>query len=206
MHRQARSIGGGNGSGLAKLRHACEQTLFDVQIFGYDFNDPVRVLATLQIVFKISNGDFVSQRRSKKRCRLGLFCGIQTGAHNFVALRRVARGRARWHNIKQEHRDAGVREMSRDPGAHRSRAEHHDLFDATFHGWPFFSDLYERTGYKTNIHGSIELTQTSLAPKLITACLNRSFRACCASGWTKKSVFCPLKPPAYTGYPGVQKL
>src|ERR1700688_2513166 len=96
--------------------------------------------------------------------------------------------------------------MSRDSGAHRSRAEHHNLFDATFHGWPFFSDLYERTGYKTNIHGSIELTQTALTHKLVTACLNLSFRACCAGGWTKKSVFCPVESPVYTNYRCVQKL
>src|ERR1700722_20799496 len=96
--------------------------------------------------------------------------------------------------------------MSRDSGAHRSRAEHHNLFDATFHGWPFFSDLYERTGYKTNIHGSIELTQTALAPKLVMACLNPLFRAFCASGWTKKSAFCPRKSPVCTRYQGVQKL
>jgi hypothetical protein len=28
--------------------------------------------------------------------------------------------------------------VSCNAGAHRARAEHHDLFDATFHGWPFF--------------------------------------------------------------------
>src|SRR4029077_18428549 len=69
-----------------------------------------------------------------------------------------------------------------------------------------FSGLYERTGYKTNIHGSIELTQTALAPKLVTACLNPSFRACCESGWTKKSAYCPAKLRVCTTYPGVQSL
>src|SRR6202166_3987048 len=95
--------------------------------------------------------------------------------------------------------------MSRNSGSHRSGAEHHDLFDATFHGWPFFADLYERTGYKTNIHGSIELTQTALTPKLVRACLNPSFQAYCADGWTKKSAFCPVESRVCAKYPRVQK-
>src|ERR1700692_839843 len=113
--------------------------------------------------------------------------------------------------------DRAARYPIRAPGSPRSRSELQcgrplclrrapRPFRCDVSWLAFFPDLYERTGYKTNIHGSIELTQTALTPKLVTACLNLSFRACCAGGWTKKSVFCPVESPVCTKYRCVQKL
>src|ERR1700733_2408840 len=138
MHRQPRSVGGDNRAGLAELRYTSEQSLFNLKIFGYDLDDPVSVLAALQIVFKIPKGDFVCHSGSEKCGWLGLFRGIQANTHNFIALRGVGGGQTRWDDIQQQHRDAGVCEMSRDSSAHGSGAKHHDFFDATFHSWPFF--------------------------------------------------------------------
>ena len=159
MNRQAGGIGGDDRAGLAELRHAGKQVALDVEIFGDDFDDPVGVFATRQVVFKIADGDFFRQRGGKKSGGLGFLCGIETGTHDFVAIFLGAGLLARRHDVQQQHRQAGVGKMRGDARAHRACAKHHGFFDTTFHGG-LFTDWYERTGYKTNIHGSIELTQT----------------------------------------------
>src|ERR1700692_4773323 len=52
-----------------------------------------------------------------------------------------------------------------------------------------FSDLNEWTGYKTNIHGSIELTQTALTPTLGTHVGTRSFERVAQVAGRKRTRF-----------------
>ena len=61
MHRQTGGVGGNDSAGLAKLRDARQQIFLDVQIFGDDFDDPIRFRATRQIIVEISDGDAIRE-------------------------------------------------------------------------------------------------------------------------------------------------
>ena len=64
---KARSIGGDDGAGSAELRNLGKQVALDVQIFRDYFDDPIGLRAMRQIVFEISNRDFL-RKRSAEEC------------------------------------------------------------------------------------------------------------------------------------------
>ncbi len=45
-----------------------EQRALDFQVLGYDFDDPVRLRAQLQVVLKISGDDAILESTGEKRC------------------------------------------------------------------------------------------------------------------------------------------
>ena len=60
MHRQAGSIRRNNRARFAKLCNARQQISFDLQIFRDDFDNPVRLSASRQIVIEIPDSDPLS--------------------------------------------------------------------------------------------------------------------------------------------------
>ncbi len=141
MHGQSGRVGGHNRAGFAVRRDARQQFTFDFQIFRDDFDDPIGFRATRQVILKISDGNLFRERRGKKRGRPRLLRRLQPRANNLIALggRRTG-GQIGGHDVQQNTRQPGIREMRRDPRAHRSRPQHDCLFDATFHGIPFLGD------------------------------------------------------------------
>ena len=113
---------------------------------------PMEIFAAAAALKKAAGLDFFAA--SRPACTILLRSAAEPG--------RLA-GR---HDIQQQHRDAGIGEVRGDARAHGSRTQHHDFVDATFHSRPISLSLYQRTGYETNIHGSGELTQIRLAPRL----------------------------------------
>ena len=157
VHGQAGRVGGYDGSWLAKLGYAGQQFPLDFQIFGDDFDDPIGLRTTRQIILEVSASNLFRKCGREKSCRLGLLGGLQSGSHDLVALRawRI-RGQTRRNNVQQNARQPGVREMCGDPRAHGSRSQHYCLFNATIHGMPF-------TGFRSPISSMGQVTKPACA-------------------------------------------
>src|SRR5687768_578144 len=80
------------------------------------------------MVVNIADLDKLRGRRRHERSRLGL-----EHARNCVPGDDIAIGARVWHNVQQQHGYAGVRDLSRDPAAHRSRTDDADLADLIGH-------------------------------------------------------------------------
>ena len=87
-HGQAGSIRGDNRAGLANLRDARKQRALDFEIFGDDFDDPVRLGAKFQIILEIAGDDAILEAPREKRGGPGLDGGGKPRANNAVADRR----------------------------------------------------------------------------------------------------------------------
>ena len=145
MNRQAGGVGGDDGPGLADGFDAGEEAALDFQIFGDGFDDPVRLAAPGDVVFKITGSD---QARVVGREECGgtrFFGGFQAGeddaiAHGAAFQRQtfaLFRGsEAGGNDVQQVARDAGVRQMRGDARAHRTCSQNRCAFDASFHWCP----------------------------------------------------------------------
>ena len=83
-HGQAGGIRGDNRAGLANFRDAGEQRALDFEIFGDDFDDPVRLGAKIQVIFKIAGDDAIFETPGEKRGGLGLDRGCETRANDAI--------------------------------------------------------------------------------------------------------------------------
>ena len=154
MHRQSGGIRGDDGARLANLRDARKQLPLDLQILRHNFNDPVRLRTAPQIILEIPNGNAFRQGRCEKCRRLGLLRRLEPRAHDLVPVRCGSIGRQIGrHDIQQNAGQSGIRKMRGNPRAHRSRTQHHCLFNPPCHRYPFEN----KTGYKTSIAGSNQM-------------------------------------------------
>src|SRR5260370_10404988 len=119
------------------------------------------------MVGEICNRDVLRERRVAERCGIRLLCCIQSRAADLIALTgwRVRR-QIRRDDVQQNAREPRVREVRRDPRAHRSCSQYHGFFNATFHGTPSKRDSDGRTGYKTVKQGSNRCAILRNGPKI----------------------------------------
>ena len=140
-HGQAGGIRGDDRAGLANLRDAREQRALDFQIFGDDFDDPVRLGAKFQVIFEIAGDDAIFEAPREKCGRLGFDGGGEARANDAVAdfgtfqgqpALLLLGGKLRRRDIQQRAPDAGVGDVRGNARAHGARAQDHDFFDRSF--------------------------------------------------------------------------
>ena len=130
MDRKAGGIGGNDGAGLAELRDLGQQAALDLQIFGDHFDDPVRIGDARQIILKIADRYFGSQRGRKKRGGLRFFRGFKAGEHDFVA---IGGGGVLRNDVEQQAGQAGIGKVCGDARAHGAGAENNGFLNVKCH-------------------------------------------------------------------------
>ena len=140
-HGQAGGIRGDDRAGLANLRDAREERALDFEIFGDDFDDPVRLGAKFQVIFEIAGDDAILEAPREKCGRPGLDGGGEARANNAVADIGSCEGqpallllgrKLRRRDVQQRAPDAGIGDVRGNPRAHGARAQDHDFFDRSF--------------------------------------------------------------------------
>ena len=140
-HGQAGSIRGDDRAGLANLRDAREQRALDFEIFGDDFDDPVRLGAKFQVILEIAGDDAILEAAREKCGGPGLDGGGEAGANDAIAdvgIRQrqpalLLLGRKlRRRDVQQRAPDSGIGDVRGDARAHGARAQDHDFFDRSF--------------------------------------------------------------------------
>ena len=137
-HGQAGGIGGDDRAGLADLRDAREQRALDLEIFGDDFDNPVRVGAKFQVVFEVAGNDAILEAAREKCGRPGLHGCAKACADNTVTNFRAREGqpalllfgrKVRRRDVQERARHPGIGDVRGDARAHGARAQDHDLFN-----------------------------------------------------------------------------
>jgi len=157
MDGKAAGVGRDDGAGFAELRDTGEEFALDLEIFSDDFDDPIGFGDAGKIIFEIADRNFLGESGSKKSGGTGFSCGFKADADDFVSVGwggvRLEIGR---NDVEEDAREAGVGKVRGDARAHGACSENDCFLDGTSHGRPFWSDLYERTGYK-NRHRGVKL-------------------------------------------------